>query len=267
MKKFFSGLKNRKGRSSNKSSPATTRPTTSAPGARVPLVDRARSSLIYMNSRIWSGPGCDPSSCSDRGTQSYCGRPSSDRHRECASRGRRTGCGRRTSGYHDGAYIQLLLFLYRGSIHGYMAQKARDWWNAHRGSILASTQFIFETVEKGLDGMPILGPKAAFGAMAGVVKAVRVRPLLHAPLRPSITIHVQTMDENNTTIEDIVEKVEAMNKELAQVTSSFASGVLAGSPSAEVAERLRKFNEFVPLRHQSIAYLMTTRSSDRQLRP
>jgi hypothetical protein len=130
-----------------------------------------------------------------------------------------------------------------------MAQRARDWWSTHRSSILTSTQFIFETVERGLDGMPIPGPKAAFGAVAGVVRAVRVHPLLHAPLQPLIIICVQAMDDNNTNIEDIVDQVEAMNKELVHLTSSFASGVLARSPSAEVAERLRTFNEFVSLRH------------------
>jgi hypothetical protein len=55
-----------------------------------------------------------------------------------------------------------------------IVQQVRDWWKAHKGTVLASAQFVFETVEKGLDGMPIPGPKAAFGAVAGVIENVRV---------------------------------------------------------------------------------------------
>jgi hypothetical protein len=55
-----------------------------------------------------------------------------------------------------------------------IVQQVRDWWKAHKGTILAAAQFVFETVEKGLDGMPIPGPKAAFGAVAGVIENVRV---------------------------------------------------------------------------------------------
>jgi hypothetical protein len=51
---------------------------------------------------------------------------------------------------------------------------ARAWWKTNKGKILASTQFVLETVEKGLDGMPVPGPKAAAGAIAGIVKAIKV---------------------------------------------------------------------------------------------
>jgi hypothetical protein len=57
-------------------------------------------------------------------------------------------------------------------------QQVRDWWKAHRGTILASAQFVLESVEKGLDGMPVPGPKAAIGAFAGLVNAVRVSSFL-----------------------------------------------------------------------------------------
>jgi hypothetical protein len=69
-----------------------------------------------------------------------------------------------------------------------MVQQARDWWKAHRGTILASAQFVLEGVEKGVDGMPIPGPKAAIGAFAGVVKAVRVSSFL--PLTFTQNAHV-----------------------------------------------------------------------------
>jgi hypothetical protein len=78
------------------------------------------------------------------------------------------------TGSHDDQQVRSLLSIF----HSYLtvARKARGWWREHRDAILASTQFVLETIEKGLDGMPIPGPKAAFGAMGGVVKAIRVRP-------------------------------------------------------------------------------------------
>jgi hypothetical protein len=63
-----------------------------------------------------------------------------------------------------------------------IVQQVRDWWKAHRGTVLASAQFVLETAEKGLDGMPIPGPKAAIGAFAGVVKAVKVSSFLPSTL-------------------------------------------------------------------------------------
>jgi hypothetical protein len=62
--------------------------------------------------------------------------------------------------------------------HTQIVQQVRNWWKTHRGTVLASAQFVLETVEKGLDGMPIPGPKAAIGAFAGVIKAVKVSSFL-----------------------------------------------------------------------------------------
>jgi hypothetical protein len=69
----------------------------------------------------------------------------------------------------------------RGSFHIFyitltIAQAARGWWRTHRSTILASTQFILDTIDKGLDGMPIPGPKAAVSVMGGIVGAIRVCP-------------------------------------------------------------------------------------------
>jgi hypothetical protein len=57
------------------------------------------------------------------------------------------------------------------------AMKIGGWWEAHRTEIVNSTREVFEVVEKALDGCPVIGPKAAFGAAAGVLRAVQVRVL------------------------------------------------------------------------------------------
>jgi hypothetical protein len=57
------------------------------------------------------------------------------------------------------------------------ATKIGGWWEAHRMEIVNSTREVFEVVEKALDGCPIIGPKAAFGAAASVLRAVQVRAL------------------------------------------------------------------------------------------
>ncbi len=42
--------------------------------------------------------------------------------------------------------------------------------------IVSSLKQVFDLMEKALDGMPIPGPKAAFGAASLVLKQVQVRP-------------------------------------------------------------------------------------------
>jgi hypothetical protein len=59
-----------------------------------------------------------------------------------------------------------------------------EWWQANREEIVNSTREIFETVEKALDGIPIAGPKAAFSAVAGVMRAIQVRALPAYAKRP-----------------------------------------------------------------------------------
>jgi hypothetical protein len=55
-----------------------------------------------------------------------------------------------------------------------MLRKAHSWWKEHGPRVLASTQKVLEIVEKGLDGLPVYGPKAAVGGMITVLQAVRV---------------------------------------------------------------------------------------------
>lgn len=125
-----------------------------------------------------------------------------------------------------------------------MAQKALDWWKANKGTILASTQFVFETVEKGLDGMPIPGPKAAFGAVARAIEAVQVRSS-HPHWLTTGAHGIQTMDNNNTMIEEIVDQVEKMTDELVDYTAPLASNLLSSPVSAELSKRLRSFVTYV----------------------
>jgi hypothetical protein len=42
--------------------------------------------------------------------------------------------------------------------------------------IIASLRTILDIGEKGVDGLPVWGPKAAFGATSAVLKAIEVRP-------------------------------------------------------------------------------------------
>jgi hypothetical protein len=148
---------------------------------------------------------------------------------------------------HNGPPVRATLSLLISSLKllAQVAERAREWWATKKGPILASAQFVFETVEKGLDGMPIPGPKAAFGAAAGVIKAVRVHLLLVDISHSWMFIGDQKMDENDTAIEEIVDHVEKMNDELLKHTMSFSSHFVAASPSTNLAERLRKFTEFV----------------------
>jgi hypothetical protein len=65
-----------------------------------------------------------------------------------------------------------------------LATTIGEWWQANREEIVNSTREIFEIVEKALDGCPIVGPKAAFGAVAGVMRAIQVRALPAYAKRP-----------------------------------------------------------------------------------
>jgi hypothetical protein len=55
--------------------------------------------------------------------------------------------------------------------------QAREWWKENKATILASAQTVLSIVEKGLDGLPVYGPKAAVAAVVEAMRAVRVRVL------------------------------------------------------------------------------------------
>jgi hypothetical protein len=58
-----------------------------------------------------------------------------------------------------------------------ITRQAREWWKENKATILASLQTVLSIVEKGLDGLPVYGPKAAVAAVVEAMRAVRVRVL------------------------------------------------------------------------------------------
>jgi hypothetical protein len=122
--------------------------------------------------------------------------------------------------------------------------QVRDWWKAHRSTVLASAQFVLESVEKGLDGMPIPGPKAAIGAFAGVVNAVRVSSFLLLSFTQNTHV-AQTLDENNASVEEIAEKVEELTSTLAQFMAPTLPDLTTASVSEDMRKRVEEFNEYV----------------------
>jgi hypothetical protein len=56
-----------------------------------------------------------------------------------------------------------------------ITQRAREWWKEHKATILASSRTVLSIVEKGLDGLPVYGPKAAVAAVVEAVRAIQVR--------------------------------------------------------------------------------------------
>jgi hypothetical protein len=122
-------------------------------------------------------------------------------------------------------------------------QQVRDWWKAHKVPFLASIQFVLETVEKGLDGMPIPGPKAAIGALAGVAKAVKVCPFILLGLFQHAH-DIQTLDENSASVEEINEKVEKLTHELAQLMVLTLPDLTTISVSEDMTKRVEEFSEY-----------------------
>jgi hypothetical protein len=59
-----------------------------------------------------------------------------------------------------------------------LTRQAREWWKENKATILASAQTVLSIVEKGLDGLPVYGPKAAVAAVVEAMQAVRVRVFL-----------------------------------------------------------------------------------------
>jgi hypothetical protein len=126
-----------------------------------------------------------------------------------------------------------------------IVQQVRNWWKTHRGTVLASAQFVLETAEKGLDGMPIPGPKAAIGAFAGVVKAVKVSSFLPSTFTQDTHV-VQTLDENHASVKEITEKVEELTGALAQFMVPTLPDMMTASVSEDMKIRVEEFNVYVP---------------------
>jgi hypothetical protein len=125
-----------------------------------------------------------------------------------------------------------------------MIQQVRDWWKTHRGTVLASAQFVLEGVEKGLDGMPVPGPKAAIGAFAGVVKAARVSLFLPSTFTQNTHVY-KTLDENHASVKEITEKVEELTSALAQFMLPTLPDLTTASVSEDIKIRVEEFNAYV----------------------
>jgi hypothetical protein len=78
-----------------------------------------------------------------------------------------------------------------GGSHGVpqLTRQAREWWKENKATIIASAQTVLSIIEKGLDGLPVYGPKAAVAAVVEAMRAVRVRIFSHASLGSTIVIH------------------------------------------------------------------------------
>jgi hypothetical protein len=105
---------------------------------------------------------------------------------------------------------------------------------------------VFGIVEKGLDGLPIYGPKAAISAAKEFLSAVQVRRC-SASMSPWDTNTHQTREENEEAIREVVEKVEEITKNLAlfHVTLGSPSDSPAASGLPDVANRVMSFNGYV----------------------
>jgi hypothetical protein len=89
--------------------------------------------------------------------------------------------------------------------------------------------------------MPVPGPKAAIGAFAGVVKAVRVSSLFLFALSQTAH-HVQTLDENHASVEEITEKVEELTGALARFMVPTLPDLTTASVSEDMKIRVEEFN-------------------------
>jgi hypothetical protein len=91
--------------------------------------------------------------------------------------------------------------------------------------------------------MPVPGPKAAIGAFAGVVKAVRVSSFL--PLTFTQNAHLlQTMDENQASVREITEKLEELTGALAQFMVPTLPDLTTASVSEDMRIRMEEFNKY-----------------------
>jgi hypothetical protein len=90
--------------------------------------------------------------------------------------------------------------------------------------------------------MPVPGPKAAMGAFAGVVKAVRVSSMFlfgHS----QIANRAQILDENHASVNEITEKVEELTSALAQFMVPTLPDLKTTSVSEDMRIRVQEFNQ------------------------
>jgi hypothetical protein len=92
--------------------------------------------------------------------------------------------------------------------------------------------------------MPIPGPKAAIGAFAGVVKAVRVSSFLPFTFTQDSNV-VQTLDENHASVKEITEKVDELTGALAQFMVPTLPDLTTVSVSEDMKIRVDEFNTCV----------------------
>jgi hypothetical protein len=91
--------------------------------------------------------------------------------------------------------------------------------------------------------MPIPGPKAAIGAFAGVVKAVRVSSFLPSTFTQDTHV-VQTLDENQASVKEITEKLEELTGALAQFMVPTLPDLTTASVSEDMKIRVEEFNKY-----------------------
>jgi hypothetical protein len=92
--------------------------------------------------------------------------------------------------------------------------------------------------------MPIPGPQAAIGALAGVVNAVRVSSFLQSAFTQNAHV-AQTLDENHASAEEITEKVEEITSALAQFMAPTLPDVTGALVSEDMRIRVEEFNAYV----------------------
>jgi hypothetical protein len=86
--------------------------------------------------------------------------------------------------------LHSILYLPRSDFYGtQMSENIKQFWSDRRLEILASTRTILNVFEKGLDGVPIPGLKAAVGAASEGLKALQVHEafILLFKLSPSFS--------------------------------------------------------------------------------
>jgi hypothetical protein len=91
--------------------------------------------------------------------------------------------------------------------------------------------------------MPVPGPKAAIGAFAGVIKAVRVSSCLPSSFTQNVYVF-QTLDENHASAEEIAEKVEKLTGALAQFMAPTLPDLATASVSEDMRKRVEEFNKY-----------------------
>jgi hypothetical protein len=124
-----------------------------------------------------------------------------------------------------------------------LLKQLQSWWKDHGPRVLASTRKVLEIVEKGLDGLPVYGAKAALGATISVLQALQVYLVLE--LIFLIYNQVQTKAENAEEVVEIMEKLESVTRDLSQYTLAPIHDSPSASVSPDVAKRVAGFIGYV----------------------